>query len=159
MCAPYQVTGGTAALLLAMAVLAPAAPAAEVYRCTHADGSIVLTDVRCPSETTRERVHWAGEFDEPTHNTGSGAYSVMNQARQIDARDAAKRAERDQRRQAAANDRANAIALESARAAQAEAEYARDQAEEVTRRPRDERHGHHRPALATMAFNGAHGQK
>ena len=84
-------------LLIPLLCAAPAVPAGSIYKCTHADGSITLSDVACPQGTVDRA--YQGETASSRGRTSASAdpYSIMEQVRGIEKREKAERAAARQR--------------------------------------------------------------
>jgi hypothetical protein len=78
-------------VLMSIASMSGSSDAAGIYQCTQADGSITLSDSACPPETlTREYRGEATASGRP-QSPSKDPWSVINQVRRIEKRDAAER--------------------------------------------------------------------
>ena len=89
--------------LLALFILFPVAAWSGAYKCTNPDGTVSYQQIPCAEEKNQADISTYAK--PPSSSAGSpeeNPYSIQNQIRQIEERDARQRAERRERRSAAA---------------------------------------------------------
>jgi hypothetical protein len=77
--------------LASLTMMITAARAAGIYQCTQTDGSITLSDTACPPDTLTREYRGEATANGRAQSPDKDPWSVMNQVRRLEAREAAER--------------------------------------------------------------------